>query len=492
MRTALSLIITVAIGGLLLSSCAGQDAHKTNRYNILFLSIDDLRNELGAYGKEYVQTPNIDRLASGGVTFNRHYVQAVSCGPSRYAMLTGRSPSNSGVSQHNLALYQGKSALKQEQLEGAQSMPELFRRSGYYTVNIGKISHNPDGRIYNYDGSGDGRPELPNAWDELATPYGPWERGWGAFFAYADGRHREDGQGNQDLMEFVAEEDEELPDGMMARAAIDKLKELRNREEPFFLGLGFFKPHLPFVATRKDWEAVQGWDVPPTSHPERIDSPYWSNSGEFYRYDMPFSKTRPLAEEDRMTVRRAYLANVRYVDRQVGRVLRALDELGLADETIVVLWSDHGWYLGEFEMWGKHTTFERASRSPLIIRTPDVQKPGRVSDALAETIDLYPTLIDLANPAFDKTEYPLDGLSLAPVLRNETDHVREGALTFWGNTVSVRTQDYRLISTWKGGNWSNSELYDMAKGPDSADNIAGEHPDIVEQMENLLRPPLQR
>lgn len=247
---------------------------------------------------------------------------------------------------------------------------------------------------------------------------------------------------------------------------------------------------MPFVATQEDWEAVQGWDVPPASHPERVDSPYWSKSGEFYRYDMPFPKTRPLAAEDRMTVRRAYLASVRYVDRQVGRVLNALEELGLADETIIVLWSDHGWYLGEFEMWGKHTTFERASHSPLIIRTPDVQESGRKSGTLVQTIDLFPTLIDLTRPAFDETEYPLDGLSLVPVLRNETEQLREGALTYWGNTVSVRTQNYRLISTWNGKDWINSELYDMTRGPDSAVNVAGEHPDLVERLQKLLRQPL--
>lgn len=478
-------IVVVSAIFIFFNSCTSE-IKENNQYNILFISIDDLRPELGAYGNEYVDTPNIDRFASQGVTFNHHYVQSVSCGPSRYALLTGRSPSNSGVTGNNNALFKGEAALEQQRMEGAQSLPELFRRSGYYTVGIGKISHTPDGRVFNYGGSGDGRHELPHAWDELATPYGLWERGWGAFFAYADGKHREDGQGNQDLMEFVAEEDDDLPDGMMAGTAVDKLEELKDRE-PFFLGVGFFKPHLPFVAPRKDWKAVQEWEVPPADHPERITSSYWNNSGEFYRYDMPFPETRPLAAEDRMTTRRAYLANVRYVDRQVGRVLDALEAEGLADETIVVLWSDHGWYLGEFEMWGKHTLFERASRSPLIIRTPDMQAPGRKSDALVQTIDLYPTLMALTNPAFDQTEHPLDGVSLVPVLRNETDQLRKGALTYWGNSVSVRTQNYRLLSTWDGDSWTNTGLYEMSKGPDSSVNIADKYPEIVTQMRKLLK-----
>lgn len=479
-------ILAIFLSTFSLSNCTSE-TEGINRYNILFIAIDDLRPELGAYGNEYVDTPNTDRLASQGVTFTHHYVQAVSCGPSRYALLTGRSPSHSGVTRNNNALFEGKAALKQQRMEGAQSMPELFRRSGYHTVGIGKISHTPDGKVYNYDGTGDGRDELPYAWDELVTPYGPWERGWGAFFAYADGKHREDGQGNRALMEFVAEEDEDLPDGLMASTAIDKLSELKNRDEPFFLGLGFFKPHLPFVAPQKDWEAVQAGEVPPANHPSRIDSPYWNNSGEFYSYDMPFPNSRPLVAGDRKKTRQAYLANVRYVDRQVGRVLNALEEQELADETIVVLWSDHGWYLGEFEMWGKHTLFERASRSPLIIRTPDMQAPGRRSNALVQTIDLYPTLVDLANPAFEQTKYPLDGISLVPVLRNETDQLREGALTYWGNAVSVRTQNYRLLSTWGGSSWGNTELYDMSKGPDSSVNIADTYPELVTRLTKLLK-----
>lgn len=480
------LFILLFIYGFGLTNC-GKNIQSENRYNILFISVDDLNTELGIYGKEYVDTPNIDQFASQGVTFNHHYVQVVSCGPSRYALLTGRSPANTGVTINHNALFQGDAALNRQQTEGAQSFPELFRRSGYYTVGIGKISHHPDGKIFSYDGSGDGRQELPHAWDELPTPYGAWERGWGTFFAYADGKHREDGQNNRDLMEFIVEDDDDLPDGMMATMAIDKLSELKNRDQPFLLGVGFFKPHLPFVAPKQDWEAVQKWDVPPTNHPDRINSPYWSRSGEFYQYDMPFPNNRPLSMEDQMTVRRAYLANVRYIDRQVGRILNALDDEGLSDNTIVVLWSDHGFFLGEFEIWGKHTTFERASRSPLIIRAPDVREKGRTSGALVETIDLFPTLVDLTNPSFYKTEHALDGVSLVPVLKNETDYIRDGAITYWRDTVSIRTQNHRLISTWNGEAWTDIELYDMTEGPDSSVNIADENPELVEKMLNRIQ-----
>lgn len=386
-----------------------------SRPNVLFIAIDDLRTELGCYGHDYVDSPNLDQLAADGVLFNNHFVQVATCGASRYALLTGQSPWRSGA-LGNRTVYEGKTKLLPEQQAGAQTMPELFRRNGYRTVLIGKISHTADGRVYEYDGTGDGHPELPLAWDDYATPLGPWKRGWGIFFAYRGGRHREDGQGHLDLMEFTAENDDELPDGMMATEAIEKLGELKNRKEPFFMGLGFFKPHLPFVAPRQDWEAMSDREIPPPPHPQKPGSSWWHKSGEFYKYDMPWEKTRPLAEEDAITARRAYLACVRYTDRQVGRVLAALDELGLRNNTIVVVWGDHGWHLGDSAIWGKHSPFERAVKSTLLIRAPGMTNAGTHSNALVETIDLYPTLIDLCQPEFQQTHQPLDGRSLKPIL----------------------------------------------------------------------------
>lgn len=457
-----------------------------NRFNVLFIAIDDLRPELGAYGVSYVDTPHIDRLASEGVTFLRHYVQVPTCGASRYALLTGRSPSRSGVTRNNNAFFQGEAALQDRELPAAQSMPELFRRSGYRTVGIGKISHTPDGKVYAYDGSGDGRPELPHAWEELPTPYGPWEYGWGGFFAYPGGMHREDGQGNADLMNFEVEHDEDLPDGLIARTAIEKLAELKERDQPFFMGVGFYKPHLPFVAPRQDWDAVAEWDVPPPAPFERIESPYWHGSGEFHRYDMPFEKTRPLAPAARMQSKRAYLAALRYVDRQVGRVLDALEEEGLADSTIVVLWGDHGWFLGEFALWGKHALFERGVHSPLILRAPGNAGAGRATEALVETIDLYPTLIDLCRPRFGQTQYELDGRSLAPLLDGQSETARDVAVSYWQEGASVRSPTHRLIARGQPGQWRDIELYDMRQGPDSGRDLSAEQPERTDALKKRL------
>lgn len=442
-----------------------------NRYNVLFIAIDDLRPELGCYGVEHGQSQYLDEFAKSAVVFDRHYVQVATCGASRFALLTGQSPATSGVTRSNAALYSGKSALSQEQLPGAQSMPELFRRSGYRTVCIGKISHTADGRVFEYNGKGDGRDELPHAWDALPTPFGPWKRGWGIFFAYSGGRSREDGGGHLDLMDFKAEKDEDLPDGLLAQEAISQLRSFKEKDERFFLGLGLFKPHLPFVAPKQDWDTIAKEDIDGSLSP-KIDSPYWHNSGEFYKYRTPYEKTRPLSNEARQTARRAYLACVRYADRQVGKVLSELDKLGLADNTIVVVWGDHGWHLGEQQIWAKHSPFERANRSVLMVRAPGVSKPGVKSSALAETIDLYPTLTDICQPSFQETRFGLDGVSLKPVLTGEKESVRETAISYWGDAVSVRSKTHRLIAKVQKQKVVHTELYDLSEDQDSIENLA--------------------
>lgn len=463
------------------SSHAQADADQANnRYNVLLIAIDDLRPELGCYGHDYVQTPHIDKLASTGLTFLHHYVAVPTCGASRYALLTGRSPLSSGVTGGNEGLFNN---LKPNQ-PGASTMPELFKRSGYHTVLIGKISHTPDGKMFAYNGKGDGRPELPNAWDDFATPYGPWQRGWGTFFAYANGKHREDGGGHSDLLQFTVEKDTDLPDGLMAEAAIEKLKELKNNDKPFFMGLGFFKPHLPFVAPKQDWDAVALWDVPQPLFPEGIDSPYVNKaSGEFYRYKMPWQKSKPLAIEDAMQAKRGYLACVRYTDRQVGKVLEALEKEGLADHTIVVLWGDHGFFLGEAGAWGKHSPLETALHTPLIIRAPGVFKAGRQSDRVASTIDIYPTLIELCRPAFTQTAWSLDGVSLTEIPRDQRpDH----ALSTWNRAVTIRSISHRLIVEQTDGKTSKAELYDLSQQHGAYINVAEQQPEMLQQMLNKL------
>lgn len=456
--------------------------------NILLIAIDDLRDELGCYGRPHVQSPSLDALAQRSTLFTKHFVQVPTCGASRYAFLTGRSPAASRAMQNN-AFYGGKSRLSDVQLEGAQTMPELFRRSGYHTVQIGKVSHTPDGKVFAYDGKGDGRAEMPHAWDECSTPYGPWKRGWGCFFAYEGGIHREDGQGHRELMEFTAERDEDLPDGLIAARAEREIGALALREQPFFLAVGFYKPHLPFVATRDDWEAYDDVPIPDADVPSMTASKYGHKSGEFFRYRNAFGKRRPLDLESRRTARRAYFACVRFVDRQVGRVLSALERAGLADDTIVVVWGDHGWHLGDSGIWGKHTPFDRALRSTLMIHAPGLPAAaGRRCDALVESIDVYPTLVDLAQPRFGETSHPLDGRSLLPLLDGTAQQVRAVACSYWRQAVSVRSPTHRLIvRTRASGAKRSVELYDLTDGPDPMRNLAASQPALVTELLGAAR-----
>ena len=453
--------------------------------NVLFIAVDDLRPELGCYGVDYAQSPNIDRLAKRGMRFTNHFVQVPTCGASRYAMLTGRSPVSTSFTRGNNAFYAGPTALSPEILPGAQSMPELFKRSGYHTALVGKISHTADGRVYEYNGRGDGRDEIPNAWTEMSTPYGSWKRGWGIFFAYANGVHREDGTGMKNLIDFTVRKDTDLPDGQMAEHATTRLHRLAKGDKPFFMGLGFFKPHLPFVAPKQDWEAFKNAAVPPPPFPKKNKTAYWHSSGEFFKYNFPYPK-KPLSAENVINARRAYLACVRYTDRQIGKVLDTLDATGLSDSTIVVLWGDHGWNLGDSAMWAKHTPVERAVRSPLIISVPGMKKAGAKSDALVESIDLLPTLIDLAKPSFTKTQHKLDGTSLAKLLDNPNGKVKNASLSYWRNGISVRTQTHRLIVTRKENQLSNIELYDSSTQFDPATNLATSHPSVVEKLKSYL------
>jgi arylsulfatase A-like enzyme len=472
----------------LASATVGNASNKsiaTNRYNVLLICVDDLRPELGCMGADYAITPNIDRLAESARLFNHHYVQVPTCGASRFALLTGISPARSHALS-NESLYKGRNALKPQGVpSGAQSMPELFRRSGYHTVCIGKVSHTPDGKVFEYNGSGSGRPELPNAWDELATPYGPWKYGWGVFFAYANGRHREDGSGFRPVMQSPDVGDSELPDGMLADAAIKALR--ANKDRRFFIGLGFIKPHLPFVAPKKYWDMYDETKIPLAANPRRT-SAYTHNSDECYAYQFPFKKAHPLADADARKMRHAYLACVSYTDTQVGRVLQELDRLGLSQNTIIILWGDHGWHLGDNGVWGKHTPLEYALRSPLMIRVPDMPQPGNATDALVETIDIYPTLLDICNPSDQAVAHPLDGRSISACISNPAVAGKPRAISYWSGCKSVRNNNYRLIIP-TGRNRRPIELYDHRTDPEEAHNIAKQHPETVSKLKKLAQQP---
>lgn len=441
------------------------------------ICVDDLRNELGCYGVEEVISPNFDKLASQSVNFDHHYVQVPTCGASRYALLTGQRPQNT-KSLGNGAFKQ----LSKKQLKGAQTLPELFKRSHYKTSVIGKVSHTADGRNFAYNGKGDGSDELPSAWDWKKTPFGTWKRGWGVFFAYADGKHREDGLGYKPRMEFKDLKDNQLPDGLSADEAIRQLDKLK--DERFFLSLGFYKPHLPFVAPKKYWDMYENVDIKLAQNDSKVTTDYWHGSGEFYKYQG--DKTKPLSQVEQIKHRRAYYACVSYVDAQLGRVMDKLKDLGLDKNTVVVLWSDHGWHLGDHQIWGKHNLHEKALKSPLMIRVPGVE--ARMNSAVVETTDVFPTLIDLCQPSFKTVEKPLSGQSLVPLLNSVDTLGRDSALSFWGKAVSLRTNTYRIIATkTKSGSYSKVELYDHRSDQEESHNIAQDKPEIVSELLKIIK-----
>lgn len=443
------------------------------RPNVLFIAVDDLRPWLGCYEEGLKVSPNIDRLAAGGRLFSRHYVQVPTCGASRCALMFGRYPGRLAGDTGNEAF--GKTAAKQPH----PSLPALFRGHGYRTLSIGKITHYPGGRGGN--GWKDGPEELPGAWDVSVMPAGPWKNPEAAMHGYAGGVPRSKGGEKSPLTEFAPGDDRTCPDGWIADEAVARLREAAGGDKPFFLAAGFIKPHLPFVAPAPYLKEIATLEIPAPDPATKPDFPStWHSSAEFRRYR--FNEGDPFASaEAARDYRRAYLACIRYTDAQVGKLLAALDESPAGTNTVVVLWSDHGWLHGEHGIWGKHCLFEEALRSPLIIRLPGQNRAGEKSDQIVETVDLFPTLAGLAGIPAPGT---LEGKSLEPILsdaRSGSDGIAIGA---WKDKLTIRKDRFRMIVSRTEPDYV--ELYDHDKDPAEKSNSAKEHPGEVNSLRKLL------
>jgi arylsulfatase A-like enzyme len=452
-------------------------------YNILFIAVDDLRPEIGAYGNSIVQTPNIDRLAATATVFHNHYVQVPTCGASRASMLTGLLPrtrahlQNSAI-EHFLA--------DEPEKEVPESFVHHFRRNGYYTTGIGKISHSVDGLIYGYEESPDGaRPEMPYSWDEFLFDPEKWGTGWNAFFGYADGSNRQGMKRQVKPYEMADVDDRGYPDGITADLAVEQLNGLAKKRQPFVLAVGFFKPHLPFTAPKQYWDLYEEEDVPLSpvpDLPENVHEASLQKMGEFNSYEAGEEKAtlnHPLSDHYARKLRHAYYASISYVDAQIGKVLDELDQLGLADHTIVVLWGDHGWHLGDQRVWGKHTILETALRSPLIIRVPGSTPRHIGPEVVVSSVDVYPSLMEWCGIPVD---FPLDGQSLATLVGEGADPDRENlSFSYFNNGISMRNERYRLNRYFRDES-PVVELFDHQSDPWGAKNISSQHPDIVEQL----------
>ena len=439
--------------------CMAQVNEKgSEKPNVLFICIDDLRQELGCYGS-VVKTPHLDNLAGEGSLFFHHYVQVPTSGASRASMLTGRLP-RKVQDLSNEACKINLSA--QDELEQPETMFHHLRRNGYYTVGIGKISHYADGYLYGYTQPKGSRPELPYSWDEMLFDAGKWRTGWNAFFGYADGSNRQSRNKHVPPYECADVPDEGYPDGLTANLAVKKLRALSKGEKPFCLAVGFFKPHLPFTAPRIYWDLYDEHAIPlsPVPNiPEGICRYALHNSGEFNGYlegDERASLDKSVSEVYARKLRHAYFACISYIDAQVGKIIDELERLGEADNTIIVVWGDHGWHLGDQRVWGKHTLMETSLRSTLIMKVPHSSKSIE-NHRIVSSIDIYPTLMELCGVSVPDG---LDGHSFTKLLADPKERSwHEAAYSYFNNGVSVRVPQYRL-TRYRDKTKYISELYD--------------------------------
>ncbi len=445
--------------------------------NILLICVDDLRPELKSFGASHMHTPNIDRLAQSGRAFHRHYVNAPTCGASRYTLLTGTyGPSN------NQALFRRAEQMSKDPDAVTPSMPEWFRANGYTTVSVGKVSHHPGGwggALWNDKSI----LEMPGAWDRQLMPIGDWISPRGAMHSLAHGEIRRGKTWTEfkmDTFQSAEGSDSIYHDGLIAEEGMTQLEALSVGEKPFFLAIGFIKPHLPFGSPRKYMEPYAEIELPPIPHPTKPDrKTTWHDSGEFFNQYSHGGADPRVDSEYADKVRRHYMACITYVDKLVGDLLAKLHELGQANNTIIILWGDHGWHLGEHAIWGKHALFEESLRSPLIISTPELKLPGKHTYAVVETVDIFPTLCDLAGlplPKFAK------GVSLKSQIIDPYAKGHE-AYGYFRKAKTIRTSTHRLIYHQDG----YIELYDHRSLEKETKNLAALDPQTTNRLLALLK-----
>ncbi len=436
-------------------STAGQSG-KDQKYNVLFIAVDDLRPELGCYGNRIIKTPNIDRLASWGVRFDAAYCQYPLCNPSRSSMLTGRHPTQTGVLDNRIWFGAAHPDFV--------SLPKYFKQNGYASLRTGKIFH--------------GGIDDAEAW----TAGGESRRFEGAVNTTAPGQN----PANSDRIVELDGNGESHADYRFATRAIEFLEEYKDK--PFFLAVGFTKPHSPPTAPK--W-MIEMYDAAKMPLPPDFATVPKARAG-FPALSIPPRNSdlfigREASPEAAREVIRAYYASTTFTDYNVGRVLDALERLKLREKTIIVFWGDHGYHLGEKGKWSKHNSlYEIGTRVPLLVIAPKAKVIGKASQRVVQSLDLYPTLADLCGlPA----PGGLAGHSLAPLLANPNakwDHPAY-TVTRFQNTLgkAVRTERWRYAE-WEDG---SAMLFDRAKDPQELKNLAGDpaYAKTVEEMKKLLK-----
>lgn len=470
---------------ILASFSSASGIHANDQPNVLFIAVDDLRSQLGCYGDSQMVTPNIDALAARGVVFQNHYVSNPICIPSRAAMLTSLR------SERTRQVY---GPAKWIDVAGVQTMGRTFGDAGYFTASLGKIWHIsgkvPDNKLDRFD----------FVWkDQNSAIYA--DPGLSALREKLDYGDKARTQAIKAKLPAAEEPldvpDEAYNDGLIARECIGLLRQSAKSSQPFLIMAGFKKPHLPFNAPKKYWDLYDAASPPGTPSretlPEGASKSELRNNHELWKYGDGFSKRKPPAGAAAAYLRQAYAACVSYVDAQIGKVIAELDHLGLTKNTIVVLWSDHGYQLGHLGSWTKLTNFEMTAGSPLIVSAPGFQA-GKVSRKCVESVDLFPTLMGLCGlPPLKVT----DGVSIRPLLvdpdarewnRPAFHLVKRGGSGGVGR--AVRDERFRYIE-WRKGWEPNSELidvelYDYQQHPEERVNVAGV-PSYTAQRERLAK-----
>ncbi|RMG64626.1 MAG: DUF229 domain-containing protein [Bacteroidetes bacterium] len=405
----------------LLLSC--QPEPPAGPLNVLFIAVDDLRPEFGAYGATHIQAPNLDRLAAEGVLFERAYCNVPVCGSSRASLLSGMRPGwRRFPGAYNTYLS--------EDAPEAISLPRHFRQHGYHTLSLGKVYHHADDDTL--------------AWDTVWRPR-PRNESGGRDYHTAENIALNRSRTSRGLpYERAPLPDSTYYDGRIANEAIASLERLAGQDQPFFLAVGFLKPHLPFNAPEKYWALYDSLDIQlPASYQQPASTPReaFHSFGELRNY-AAVPKEGPVPDRLARTLIHGYYAAVSYTDAQIGKLLSALEEKGLAERTVVVLWGDHGWNLGEHQLWCKHCNFETALRVPMLLRIPG-ETPGKRISAITELIDLYPTLTDLAGLP---QPTHLDGESLLPLLRGEGRAKDYAVAKYWAGATLIR--DHWFYTEW--------------------------------------------
>lgn len=447
-----------------------------SRRNVLFIAVDDLRPQLGCYGDVYARTPHMDAIAARGVVFERAYCQQAVCGPSRASLLTGLRPDT-------IRVYDLTTPFRRA-VPDAVTLPQLFRKHGYHTENIGKVFHGHELMNDRESWSVPERLHMVTKRDQYALRENQPAEEWTKTVA----------------TERAAVNDDAYIDGRVATDAVETLNRIKDR--PFFLGVGITKPHLPFTAPSKYWDLFDRAKLPLAGNPQnaRDAASFAIPAYSELRSYADFPKDGPIPEAKMREAMHGYYAATAYADACIGRVFGELERLKLAQNTVIVLWGDHGWHLGEHGHWGKSTNFEVATRAPLIVSAPGITRRARCR-RLVEFVDIYPSLAELcAVPA----PANLEGESFVPLLTQpdrawkraafsqyprpsnaaaqSTDSILKGDVMGY----TMRTETFRYTEWRRGSDVIEAELYDHRNDPGETVNVARQ-PGYQEDMKGVRK-----